>query len=320
MKDGCPARPDSHREHLKDDRGLDDPFVFQKDPVQQALVHAQAVFRLQQQQRCRAGKDVAGDLDGLHGAGAQQDAGLLGLPAILLRTALVKALGEDKARGLMDRIVLGDATQGLRYIDHLVSTRLADQIEIGVMNLRPWFEHAGVTVARMTKGTGSHVLGEGSSEILIGQQLAALYPDVDVQVVYHGLLDVDGVELDYAHHGPYPGSRAWLKGNVARYDLRSLMLNELSAGKVPARVMLRSHYHEWIPPETLGMEFLGETYWSTLVLTPSYCGLGAHGHQATRSTARQTHGMVAIEVLDGRLGEIRPFKRTLDLRTKERLG
>lgn len=110
-----------------------------------------------------------------------------------------------------DRLVLihnGDATQGLRYVDHLVSTRLADQIEIGVMNLRPWFEHAGVTVVRMTKGTGSHVLGEGSSEILIGQQLAALYPDVDVQVVYHGLLDVDGVELDYAHHGPFPGSRA----------------------------------------------------------------------------------------------------------------
>ncbi len=240
---------------------------------------------------------------------------------------LWKAYTDDMAEVYVwangDPLVLihnGDATQGLRYIDHLVSTRLADQIEIGVMNLRPWFEHAGVTVARMTKGTGSHVLGEGSSEILIGQQLAALYPDVDVQVVYHGLLDVDGVELDYAHHGPYPGSRAWLKGNVARYDLRSLMLNELSAGKVPARVMLRSHYHEWIPPETLGMEFLGETYWSTLVLTPSYCGLGAHGHQATRSTARQTHGMVAIEVLDGRLGEIRPFKRTLDLRTKERLG
>lgn len=221
-----------------------------------------------------------------------------------------------------DRLVLihnGDATQGLKYIDHLVSTRLADQITIGVMNLRPWFDQAGVTVARIAKGTGSHVMGEGSSEILIGQQLAALYPEADVQVVYHGLLDIDGVELDYAHHGPYPGSRHWLKGNVARYDLRSLMLSELSAGKVPARVMLRSHYHEWIPEETLGIEFLGETYRSTLVMTPSYCGLGAHGHQSTRSTARQTHGMVAIEVIDGRLGEIRPLKRTLDLRTKERL-
>lgn len=221
-----------------------------------------------------------------------------------------------------DRLILvvnGDQTQGLRFVEHLVSTRLADQITIGIMNLKPWLEQADVKTVRMSKGTGSHVLGEGSSEMLIGQQLTAMYPDVDIQVVYHGLLDVDTVEFDYAHHGPFPGSRAWLKGNVARYDLRSLMLSELMAGKKPARVIVRSHYHEWIPPETLGLEFMGETHWSTLILTPSYCGLGAYGHQATRSTARQTHGLVAIEVIDGRLGEIRPFKRTLDLRTKERL-
>ena len=130
MKDGCPARPDSHREHLKDDRGLDDPFVFQKDPVQQALVHAQAVFRLQQQQRCRAGKDVAGDLDGLHGAGAQQDAGLLGLPAILLRTGretyaqsleeairTVTLVQQERIRTETYKIITESVKDGLLYVD-----------------------------------------------------------------------------------------------------------------------------------------------------------------------------------------------------------
>jgi len=222
-----------------------------------------------------------------------------------------------------DKLVLiqnGDGTQGNRYPEHLVSTRMSDQIVIGVHNLKPWFEVADVTWARLAKGTGSHVMGEGSSEILIAEQLQALYPEADIAVLYHGLLDVDGVELDYAHHGPYPGSRNWLRGNVARYDIRSYMLDELSSGRTPARVLLRAHYHQWIPPESLSLEFMGEMYTTTLVMTPSYCGMGAHGQQATRSAFGQTFGMVAIEVLDGRLGEIRAFKETLDLRTKERLA
>lgn len=212
----------------------------------------------------------------------------------------------------------GDATQGTKYQDHLVSTRVADQVTMAVANFRPWFE-MGVRTMRVVKGTGSHVLGEGSTEILIAQQLAAEFPDADVKALYHGLLCVDGVKIDYAHHGPYPGSRNWLRGNVARYYLRSYMLDEFAAGRTPADVLLRSHYHTWIPPESLGVEFRGRVHWSWLVLTPSYCGLGAYGRQATRSTHRQTHGLVALEIVDGRLGNIRPFKRSIDLRTKESL-
>ena len=61
-------------------------------------MHTQAVFRLQQQQRGRAGEDIAGDLDGLHGAGAQQDAclgvgmgqqGIIHLP--LLRQLVIQS-------------------------------------------------------------------------------------------------------------------------------------------------------------------------------------------------------------------------------------
>lgn len=222
-----------------------------------------------------------------------------------------------------DRLVLihnGDATQGTKYQDHLVSTRVSDQIVIGVQNLRPWFELADVTWARLTKGTSSHVLNEGASELLIGQQLQALYPNADINVLYHGLLDVDGIGIDYAHHGPYPGSRAWLRGNVARYDIRSYMQDEFNGGRTPARVLLRGHYHQWLPPESLSLEFMGEVYTTTLVMTPSYCGMGAHGHQATRSAFAQTFGMTAIEIVDGRLGEIKSFKDTVDLRTKERLA
>lgn len=45
-----------------------------------------------------------------------------------MRTALVKALGEDKARGLMDRIVLGDTTQGLETLKWMDARSIADMI------------------------------------------------------------------------------------------------------------------------------------------------------------------------------------------------
>ncbi len=45
-----------------------------------------------------------------------------------MRTALVKALGEDKARGLMDRIVLGDTTQGLETLKWMDPRSIADMI------------------------------------------------------------------------------------------------------------------------------------------------------------------------------------------------
>lgn len=219
------------------------------------------------------------------------------------------------------RIILlhnGDATQWVKHSEHLMSTRIADHITIAVDNIKPWLNN-GVEIVRFSKGTDSHVGGEGSTEILIGQQLAALYPESNISTVYHGLIQLEGLGIDYAHHGPPPGSRKWLVGNQARYNLRDFMLGELLKGNIPARILLRAHYHEWIPPETLAMEYKGVTYWSTMVLTPSYCGIGSYGHKATRSATSQTHGLVAIEVIDGKLGEIKSIKRTLDLRTEENL-
>ncbi len=220
-----------------------------------------------------------------------------------------------------DEIVVvhnGDATQGMRFPQHWVSSRLADQVIIAVANLDVLAGLPEVRIVRLTKGTGSHVFEEGSSEILIAQQLQERHPERDVECVYHGLLDVDGVTIDYAHHGPSPGLREWTRGNVARHYLRSEMYSQMLHGERPARVVMRSHMHTYTR-ETL-QELSGDrVYTSDLIITPAFCGLGDHGHRATRSAYEIRHGFVVLEIVDGQLVEIHPLLTRVDLRTKERV-
>ncbi len=212
----------------------------------------------------------------------------------------------------------GDLTQGVKYPNLFVSDRLADQFLIAVDNLAPWLEYENVTAMRLAKGTGSHVFGEGSSEVLVSKILMERHPDRDIQPPYHGLLDLGGVTIDYAHHGPGAGIRDWTRGNQVRYYLKSLIATEWKAGRQPARLVLRGHYHSWVW-ETIRESLGGQYCQFDMCLLPSYCGMGDHGHQATRSAYLQTHGLVCFEIAYGQLVQTYPFVKTLDLRTKETL-
>jgi len=214
---------------------------------------------------------------------------------------------------------LGDQTHGLKYPEHLMTTRLADQIIIAVANEMPWFEFDNVVKARFAKGTGSHVFGQGSAEIIITEQLRALYPERDFRCLYHGVADLGGVTLDWAHHGPGPGIRDWTRGNQVRYHLRDLVYRQRRhAEHWPARLYVRGHRHSWAR-ETLYETWQGEEYIYDLFTLPSYCGLGDYGQQMLQSLPFQSYGLVAIELLDGEVGRIKPYMRVQDIRTWERL-
>jgi hypothetical protein len=208
----------------------------------------------------------------------------------------------------------GDATQGVKYPDAWVSPRESDQIAIACANLRPWLDLPNVTKLRMIKGTSSHVMGDGSSEILIAQQLSAEYPKKSISALYHGLFSIDGFTVDVAHHGPAVGMRQWTKGNMMRYYLKSIINDALDSGFPVADLTLRAHYHTpHIEAVTRGFR----QYW--IAVTPSYCGLAAHGIQATRSEFQLSNGLLAFEIIDGKLVQTYPFFETLDIRTKEAL-
>lgn len=225
---------------------------------------------------------------------------------------------QNLARG--DALVFihnGDICQGNRYMSQLVSTRMADQILIGVANLAPILDDLNAAL-RLSIGTEAHVFGEGSAEILVADTLKARFPDQDVQVCHHGLAEIGGIWVDYAHHGPFTGSRAWLSGNVARYYLQSLMMEEIMAGRTPPRLVLRAHYHNWCC-ETVTISCGDRDYVSTLLVTPAYCMLGEFGVRATRSRSSVTNGMAVVEIEDGDIKKIHRLTKTMDIRSREKL-
>lgn len=213
-------------------------------------------------------------------------------------------------------IINGDITAGNKYPQLLVSNRMADQFIIAAFNCKPWYDLAPAAV-RIITGTGAHVFEQGTSEITTTSLLKAIYPEISTKVLDHGLLTIAGVDIDISHHGPPAGSREWLRGNEVRYYLRSAMMQEIVAGKVPPRLYFRGHYHEDVE-ETLIVKANGSRYKSTLILTPSFAFIDNHARQAVKSPARISHGMYAVELVDGELLRTIPITRTLDIRTKER--
>jgi hypothetical protein len=210
----------------------------------------------------------------------------------------------------------GDMTQGVKYPDEVVSNSFANHILIALANLEPWVKIPNLRAVRFSIGTPSHTSTEGGATVLVRDGLRRKFPELDVAVVYHGLLDIFGVTVDYAHHGPYPGSREWLKGNSARFYLRDMMITYIMAHKQPPKLVLRSHYHEFIK-EQLTITTFNKMYESMLVVTPSFLGIDGWTRQAVKSRAMLTHGLVVFEIIDGEIYKVHPITQSIDIRTKE---
>lgn len=211
---------------------------------------------------------------------------------------------------------VGDITQGNKYVADWVSTRIGDQFLIGYYNHKPIVKIPNLKAARYVAGTGSHVFGDATSEQVIVNRLKAENPELDIKVITHGLIDIAGLTVDYSHHGPGPGSRKWLEGNIATYYLRDRMLGELLRGKKPAKLYLRAHFHTWAKA-FWNVAIDDADYTSMICLMPSMCGLGAFGRQVTRSVDHITNGALAFEIYSGEIYRVHRWTKTIDIRNKE---
>ncbi|GIV86586.1 MAG: hypothetical protein KatS3mg054_0615 [Chloroflexus sp.] len=206
-------------------------------------------------------------------------------------------------------IHLGDEVDGNKYPQGQVSSRLSDQVIIAADVLRPWFA-LNLQAIRIVIGTQAHNFGEGSSAHLLCRML----PEI-AQPLYHAVVEVDGVTLDVAHHGPFPGSRNWLRGNSARFYLRDLMQTEIMAGRRPPDVVLRGHYHNPV------YEYLEtERFASRLYILPSWCMINDHALQSSRSPHLITHGLLLLEIEDGRIIRDHRLYHTIDIRRREKIA
>lgn len=223
-------------------------------------------------------------------------------------------------KDVIHAIHAGDISHGNKYIGEQASTKISDQMFVAQWNFAPVLRIKNVVSLRIAVGTGAHNFGEGTADEIVAALIQKDFPKKNIKTLYHGLAEVgeSGFFVDYAHHGPFFGSRNWLRGNTARLYLQSLMLDDLDAGDCPANLVLRGHYHTFVKT-WFGITRNHVEYESWLTILPSLCLLGDYATQASQSVNRVSPGMVAFEIINGKLHGIYPFIKTLDNRTRERI-
>ena len=214
----------------------------------------------------------------------------------------------------------GDVVQGHKHMSLQVGNgSQSNQLLIAIANQIPILGLPNIRQARFIAGTAAHDGIGAAAVVSLLQVLKMQYPAIRFKALYHGVLNVDGFTLDYAHHGPAGGSRKWLEGNSLLWYLRDIVLKEWTERcQVAARVHTRAHVHVF-RQATYHATLKGEQHQFDAILLPSWCGMGDFAYKVTRSEPVQTFGMIALEVVGGELVKVHQFIHSLDLRVKEDL-
>lgn len=227
--------------------------------------------------------------------------------------------GRKEVKHLADKspIVLmqtGDVNQGMVYD---VNDTLRSQVEIAFMNVMPWLQDKQVVAYRVDDGTGVHSFENGSAEALLVDRIKDRFPKMDAKVMSHGLSTICGVKIDHAHHGPHPGIRLWTEGNIATNYLKDLIMKDVLRGRVPPQLVLRGHYHEVVEVFFRCRAPNGKSYRSWLWVLPSLCGMNGHAQKITQSEFEIANGIVAFEIVNGKIREAFEFTKINDMREIE---
>lgn len=202
----------------------------------------------------------------------------------------------------------GDVTHGNRFTESLVSSRMSHQIAIAVRALA---ELNRVKPVRffLVHGTDVHVFGEGTAEEEVAERLRGVM-GCEVAATPFGLLDIGGVKVDIAHHGPGPGV-GWLQGNTARNYAKQHMMDEIfKLHRLPPDIYIRGHNHAYRYERVE----LDDGIVSHLILCPSFCSMNGYARAVTRSIPWITNGMVLIDIQGGMVTDVHPLTKTIDIR------
>jgi len=207
---------------------------------------------------------------------------------------------------------LGDITHGTRFGRLVPSILPGDQGIIALWNIKPLMALPNVEQALLITGTEVHV--PNSIEALVAKMIR-FESGKRVRTLHQGRVFLGEEWLDVAHHGAHPGTRDWLRGNVATYYTKSRVYEDRRLGKVPSVLYARGHFH--CPVHiTINEVWHGEDEVHHLVIVPSFSGPTRYSIKATQSTPSLTVGMMALEVIDGRLHKVHKFMKEKDIRVE----
>lgn len=209
-------------------------------------------------------------------------------------------------------VIGGDVIQGTRYLSHLVTPRISDQVQIAVDAIQYIFTQLNIKRVFLAYGTEAHVGIDGDGECALVQLLDR--PNRPVVATPMARILVGGGDVCISHHGFYVGE-AYLRGNSGRLLLARRMLDDMHLlGKRPPALYLSGHVHKYAHfshIETIA----GEDIESHAVVCPALVPMNGYARQITRSQPILSTGVVLIAMNDGRVADVnRDFVRFVDMR------
>jgi len=227
------------------------------------------------------------------------------------RDWLVDLAGDDEIVVIHN----GDVTHGGKHGNVIDGTNIPHQRTIAVDNLRVYADLPNVQKVRLMTGTLVHV--PENAEARVASKLREK-TGKDVGCVHHARFDMGKDVIEIAHHGPFPGSRLHLEGNIPRIHLRDRVLKDRKRGVVPARAYVYGHYHVLVYANTREM-WGGVVSEHDLVIVPAFSGLDDYIRKITRSEAYIQAGIVVLEFVNGEMIGKHEYVRELDMRKEEKL-
>ena len=226
------------------------------------------------------------------------------------------AIGELAEYASGDETVVahaGDITQGDKYDTLIPETTISDQRTIAIYNMVPLLKLPNVKRARFLTGTELHV--PDAAEVRIASELR-MAGGLDIQTCHHRRFRMGHDWVDGAHHGPYAGSRDWLRGNVALYYLKDRIYLDRRGGVEPAVAYMRGHFHQHVRVPVYD-DWNGNARTRYVIIVPSFCGPDNYVRKIAKSPPIIEAGIVALEFIDGYLTDVVAFTDKKDLRTEE---
>jgi hypothetical protein len=211
---------------------------------------------------------------------------------------------------------MGDLTQGNVFKDDLAINNMSEQWFLSFWNTLPLLDMPNVKAMYIMRGTGVHGWGEGATETMLTYAFKTRYPDKTIRITDHWLLNVDGFLLDVAHHGPGAGMRNWTRGNAFQLYAKSVMMDDIDLGNPIPSVLLRGHKHEFTYCRPIH-QVKNKMWEMPAFITPPYCFIGSHAQKVMNSPSFMGVGMLALEIINGKLHDFHPFTHFVDLRAKE---
>lgn len=210
---------------------------------------------------------------------------------------------------------LAEVCEGTYYANSSMRLKKDEQVQIAVANMAPWKGVENVKMTRILSGDRPHEFDEGAAGRMVVNHLKKDFKNV--RAIDHGMLNINGFKIDLAHKGPFPGSRKWLEGNVARYYLTDYMMRELiEFSRDPVDLVLRAHYHEPVE-ERRAFRFQGGMKRSALLIAPSMKFPDAHAKSVTQNKFSAAIGMSLVEVVNKNILDFHHRFTVADTRTWE---